>query len=252
VKRVIKKGFKLLLDFLTYASIALLLFVAFIKVNTILKKDNKYLSLFGYSVFNVATGSMAPTINQNDIIVVKTEKKYNTDDIITYKKDMDFITHRIIDINDNGYVTKGDANNSIDGTIKNDIIIGKVVKVLVQAGIWQKILTTPSVVIMIFVTLLLFDLAFSYKGRQENIAKEKLSKVDNKSLEEARSYDDAPQLSDEEIISLYQKLEKSQQDKDVILKKKEEEFINYTIRLDLNEIQREIDSKMNGDNKNDN
>lgn len=251
MKKVVKKAVKITLDLLTYAIFALLLFVAVIKFDTILKKDNKYVSLLGYSIFNVATGSMSPAINQDDIILVKSHKDYYIDDIITYKKGDDFITHRIIDINENGFVTKGDGNNAIDGTIKKEIVIGKVVKIFVRAGIWQKILTTPSVVVMIFVTLLLFDLAFSYKGKEEKKAKEKLSKVSNKKIREARKYDDAPELSEEEIINLYNKLEKSKQDKDVILKRKEEEFVDYTIRLDLKEIQKEINIKMREGDKDD-
>ena len=39
-------------------------------------------------------------------------------------------------------------------------IIGKVIKIYYDAGIWQKILTTPSIIAMIFITLILFDFGY--------------------------------------------------------------------------------------------
>ena len=53
---------------------------------------NDYSSFFGYSTFEVQTGSMADTINPGDWIVVKNTKNIKLDDIITYTKKGDFIS----------------------------------------------------------------------------------------------------------------------------------------------------------------
>ena len=63
----------------------------------VFRKD--YIDFFGYTYFEVQTGSMNPTIKVNDIIIVKIDGKYKEGDIITYKINDSFITHRIVEIN---------------------------------------------------------------------------------------------------------------------------------------------------------
>ena len=60
--------------------------------------DNDYSSFFGYSIFEVQTNSMADTINAGDWIIVKYSKKYDLNDIVTFKEDGNFITHRVVNI----------------------------------------------------------------------------------------------------------------------------------------------------------
>lgn len=76
---------------------------------------------FGYKAYNITTNSMEPNINIGDIIIVKNVKKEDslkTGDIISFRKNGEIITHRIIDIIEtNGekrYITKGDNNNIPD------------------------------------------------------------------------------------------------------------------------------------------
>ncbi len=177
---------------------------------------------------------MEPTISQNDIIIVKKSDTYKTDDIITFMKGNEFITHRIVSINDETVTTKGDANNAVDVAVSKDKIIGKVIKIYYNMGVWQKILTTPSIIIMIFVTLLLFDFAFSYKGFNKK-KKEKQEKVEDK-----KDIDDISKLSSEDIKLIMDSLDKS------VKKEKTEENtkLDYTVRLDLPRIQKEIEDKI--------
>lgn len=109
---------------------------------------------------------MAPAITTNDLIIVKLTDKIQKNDIITYEDNNTFITHRVISVNDSGYITKGDANNSEDQAILNKQVLGKVVKILPNYGTWFKVLTTPKIIIMICVTLFLFSIAFAYTGKK--------------------------------------------------------------------------------------
>lgn len=73
---------------------------------------------------------MVPTFEKGDIIIIKKQKEYNVGDIITYETEEQgtkyLVTHRIIEINENGYITKGDANNTKDEeTIYENVIRGK-------------------------------------------------------------------------------------------------------------------------------
>lgn len=112
----------------------LILYLAFILIQRI--SGNQ--SIFGYRIFSVATGSMIPEYNINDVLAIK---EINTDELkvgddITYlgnKLDVNgrIVTHRIIEIKEeNGekiYITKGINNIAEDPSINDSQIYGKVV-----------------------------------------------------------------------------------------------------------------------------
>lgn len=125
----------------------------------IMHKD--YANFFGYTVFEVSTGSMAKTINVYDVILVKITKDVNENDIVTYKNEDELITHRIMEINGDKIITKGDANNTEDKEITKDAIIGKVISVYPRVGIWAKVFSEPNVLICVFITLILIGIAIS-------------------------------------------------------------------------------------------
>lgn len=84
--------------------------------------------VFEKAFFIVETGSMEPTINSGELIIVSKEKKYKVGDIVTiFDNDKDIFTHRIVEITNDSVVTKGDANNLIDGIINSKNIVGKVI-----------------------------------------------------------------------------------------------------------------------------
>jgi signal peptidase len=85
--------------------------------------------ILGYTPVVVLSGSMEPTIKEKSIIYYS---KVDTStlkekDIITFKKDKDLVTHRIVSITDDEIYTKGDANNTNDpGHITKSDVIGKI------------------------------------------------------------------------------------------------------------------------------
>ena len=78
-------------------------------------------------IYNVQTGSMEEGIHAGDYILIYKKNKYKVGDIVTYTKKNYFITHRIIKMEGNKVITKGDANNIEDEEINSNIIIGKVI-----------------------------------------------------------------------------------------------------------------------------
>lgn len=247
----IKKIFKILINVLTILVFIILVLIIVAKLDMIVTGKN-YFEMFGYSVFKVTTGSMNPTIKENDIILVKKDNNYVVDDIVTYKGEGAYITHRIVQLNGNLIITKGDANNTTDTAITGDLIIGKVVHTFNKLGIWQSIFTTPKIIVSIFITLMLFDLAFSYKGKDKLRDKEikNVSKnIDYPMLKQIQGARTDNKLTDEEIDNLYKKLSeiKESNDEKVTEKfdKNEKEFLDYTIRLDLTELQKKINDKVN-------
>jgi len=242
----VKKGLKLIVDILTFLVFIVLIVIIFAKLKMMIS-GNDYFELAGYSVFSVKTGSMAPAINQNDVILVKSQDYYEMGDIITYKEEKSYITHRIISVRGHDIITQGDANNAKDSSITDDMVIGKVVKIYSNLGVWQKVVTTPKIIIMIFVTLMLFDIAFSYKGirRRQNI--KIADRISDIAFEKVLNIENAPKLTKKEIKVLKDKAEQVKKGGDVVFDKKEKQFVNYTIRLDLGELKKEIDENVNGD-----
>jgi signal peptidase len=92
---------------------------------------NPYASIFGITTHVVISGSMEPSIHEGDIVIVKQLDNYEIGDVIVYIRDDGLsITHRIIDIGIDGYVTKGDANQQHDpGAAKINQIVGKVIHI---------------------------------------------------------------------------------------------------------------------------
>lgn len=129
--------------------------------------SHKYVNFFSYTFFQIGSNSMAPAITTNDLIVVKlSDDDIKAGDIITYEDGDTLVTHRVQSVNQTGYVTKGDANMEQDRAILKDQVVGKVVKILPQYGVWFKVLTTPKIIAMICVTLFLFSIAFAYTGKK--------------------------------------------------------------------------------------
>lgn len=86
-------------------------------------------SVFGFSFYRVATGSMKPDINPGDLVVVKSRKKYNVGMDVTYRinKDSTPVTHRIVAINGDIVTTEGINNSGSDAPFDKKYIIGEVV-----------------------------------------------------------------------------------------------------------------------------
>ena len=84
-------------------------------------------SLFGFRLYKVGSGSMEPYLKVNDVILIKDSDDYKIRDTVTFKNNDEYITHRIVSINGNEIITRGDANNTDDGPITKDKIVGKLI-----------------------------------------------------------------------------------------------------------------------------
>lgn len=86
--------------------------------------------LFGVQSFAVLSGSMAPEIQVGELVYVKevSPEQWKVGDVITYTLlGSTRVTHRIVEIDEvkRQVITKGDANDSVDGTpVPFDNIVG--------------------------------------------------------------------------------------------------------------------------------
>lgn len=133
----------------------------------VLKKS--YINYFGYTFFEVVSGSMSGTIEINDLVIVKLQDyDIQENDIITYQSGKEFITHRVIKVNEDNLITKGDNNDSSDKPIAKSDVLGKVVKVIPSFGIWREVIFTPKVLISIAISFILFSVYLGIKDYNKN------------------------------------------------------------------------------------
>ncbi len=84
----------------------------------------------GIKTYVVQSGSMEPAIKTGSVVVIKPMADYRVGDVITFgpkSKGKTPTTHRIMEVKEGGFVTRGDANNGEDmRTVSRYEIIGKV------------------------------------------------------------------------------------------------------------------------------
>lgn len=145
-----KKFFK----FIIYAVISIVIVILLCSVtNRILSKEN-YTNILGYTFLEVVTGSMSGTIEIGDGIIVRLISEIKENDIIVYKKADNLITHRLIKIEEDRLITKGDANNIPDEPITKDMIIGKVIFIIPQIHFWKKVIMIFSIILICMLVII--------------------------------------------------------------------------------------------------
>lgn len=149
-----------IINFLLFVVFICLLFALYNYIQiTVLK--NKYTSFLGYTYFEIQSGSMEKEIYKNDYVFVKLTKEVNVDDIISYFDGQNVVTHRLIEVNEDTLITKGDNNNANDEPIKRENVIGKVIYVGKDYGKYIAVVTDWKVLFSFFLTVVLFEIALS-------------------------------------------------------------------------------------------
>ena len=147
-RKILEKIVSILLDILIviFGFILLVFIYKNIQVKIL---GHDYADLFGYTTFEVQTGSMVgdkeDSINAGDWIIVKKTNNIQLEDVISYQKDGAIITHRVIEEYNGTYITRGDANNAKDDPVSREQIVGKVVKILPSFGVIRKTILHPYV-----------------------------------------------------------------------------------------------------------
>ena len=109
------------------------------------------LSVFGIRSFKVGSGSMEPTLKVNDLIIIKEQKNYKKDDIVTFVDGNTYVTHRVVSVDGDTIITRGDANNTDDDPISKDIIVGKLIYRFKAVGFISYLFANPFSWVLLFV-----------------------------------------------------------------------------------------------------
>ncbi len=228
-------------------SLLVILCVYTFVMTDILKKD--YVNVLGYSYFVVGSGSMSGSIEVNDIVFVKLTKDVKPNDIVTYKSVDDIIvTHRLISIDKDKYILKGDANNVSDDPILKDQIIGKVNLVISPMFILKCI--AVFLILFIFLALINFDAVFNKfiakdkkdEKKKETPKEEKKEVKVEKKVEEVKKEEKTPEKPIAEKIDTSRFIEVPKVVSDEIFvspekRKNEEPVTGLTVTISLDEIE---------------
>ena len=172
MKKVLSKILGIILNILLIIAFLILIFGIYYNVQTKLL-NKEYVNIFGYTFFEVATGSMSGSIEVGDVVLVKITNEVQENDIIVFKENNSFITHRVVKKDGDIITTKGDANNTEDSPITIDKVLGKVTGVIENVGIIRKVITSPVVLISITITLILLGIVVIYKPKEQKVEEDK-------------------------------------------------------------------------------
>ena len=149
---IVKKTLKIC-RFILISVLAVILFLNVVSVvRRVVFKEQMPL-IFGFGNAVIVSGSMEPTILVGDVIVIRKQNDYDVDDIVMFKANS-YITHRIVERTETGYITQGDANNARDKEIEGSSVVGKVIKILPKVG--NVVLFLQNPLYMAILLLLLF------------------------------------------------------------------------------------------------
>lgn len=166
-----KKILKTVSNVLSFTIVSVMILILIANLYLLIAREvmgNRNATFLGFTSAVVLTGSMEETISPNDMVIVHTQKDYKVDDIVMYSTDSSTVTHRIIELKENGYITKGDANNTDDGTIPNERIIGKVVLIVPKVGVTISFLLSPlGMLLLLIVLILMIELPLLIRSRKK-------------------------------------------------------------------------------------
>lgn len=138
-------------------NVILIIMIILLCIYALLRFTNKI------EILKVETGSMRDNINVGDYILICKKSNYKVDDIVTYESNGYYITHRIIEIDEDKIITKGDANNVEDSEITKEDIIGKVI---VKGGFLNFLIRYKYILIGIFLIIYLITCLFDKKEKK--------------------------------------------------------------------------------------
>lgn len=197
----VKKVAKIISNIIFYILLLIIiLLIGYIILINVYKKQDK-LGDIPINFYTILTTSMTPTIKAGDIVITLKDKNniYKTGDPITFVSEGNIskgviITHRIIDTKIvNGsyfYYTKGDANNTADGSpVSASNVIGKVILKIPKAGFIQQFVVSKFgwlvVVVLPCLAIIVYDIVKIFeKIMKGKIFKERLKDSKTKSKRE--------------------------------------------------------------------
>lgn len=130
---------------------------------------------FGFGASVIVSGSMEPALSTGDLIIIREEEHYQQGDIVVFQSGTMPVVHRIVNIDGELVITKGDANNIPDDPIPISSVKGKVIADIPAVGyvIW-KIKSPLGIAGMILLAILLIEGSYHVGSRNKYTERKQL------------------------------------------------------------------------------
>lgn len=144
-----------------------------------------------YQILVVASDSMASKNIENtyldninnqfskyDLILIKMKEEIELYDVICYKADNRLIIHRVIELLEDGYITRGDANNISDSIVLKDDVVGVYTNFKIPYLGYLVFYLQSSYGILAFVVIYIILILYSiYNSKLNKVKKVRFKKV---------------------------------------------------------------------------
>lgn len=128
-------------------------------------------TLWGYKPLVVISKSMEPNLRVGGLLYYHEEKidNFQKEDILVFKSKKHIVSHRIVDITKTGFVTKGDANNTVDpAVVEKSQILGKGTNWSIPfLGYYADFIYRNKYILFISITILIIDLCNDYRKKRK-------------------------------------------------------------------------------------
>lgn len=161
----IKKLGKICFDLIIYFLIGILALYLCLVIYQKVFNRNELLMINDFYIFQIASSSMETDLHVGDYILVLDTDNYQVGDVITFKENGVYITHRIYNIKGDMIVTKGDANNTLDDSISKEKILGKV---LCKLSLLSLIIKYKYIIVAIILALFILEYVFKKEKSTDN------------------------------------------------------------------------------------
>lgn len=181
---ILKKNAKTVIRIVLLVIIAALVGVSVYSINAAALNGNQLPMPFGFGLTVVLSGSMEPAISIGDMLVVLPADHYEVGDVVVYQTQGMSVVHRIISIDGDEIITRGDANSGDDAPIHEKSIKGRVVCAIPLVGYLVCFIKTPiGTLALLGLAILLLEVSFKKdkkkdKGELEAL-KQELARMKN-------------------------------------------------------------------------
>ncbi len=129
----------------------------------------------GFGVGVVLSGSMEPTLQVNDLVVVCRTDDLAVGDVVVFQRDQELIIHRILTLDGETLITQGDANDTPDEPIGRAAVKGVLVCAIPGLGAAVELLRDPTAIVVILIgAFALMELSYRKEKDRDRLELEEI------------------------------------------------------------------------------
>lgn len=149
--------------------LAVLVGVSIYSMNARMLGGNALPMPFGFGMTVVLSGSMEPELSVDDLLIVTPADTYEVGDVVVFQTQRTAVVHRIVAIDGETVITRGDANSGNDEPITVQNIKGRVVCAIPFVGLIVNLIKTPvGTVLLLGIAFWLLEASFKKEKEQKN------------------------------------------------------------------------------------